>query len=400
MSQYDAGSRTHTSVRQLAAGSGGVGPLGDPLPDIRRIAVLRGGGLGDLLFAVPALYALAAAYPRARITLLGSAAHAALLSGRPGPVHDVLVLPATHTTWDEARHPAEDEFVERVRRERVDLGVQLHGGGAWSNPFLRQLEPRFTVGPCATGAAALTRNLPFRYYQHEVLRWLEVAGLAGAPPVLLEPRIELTAADVDAAAAAVRGLPGPIVTLHPGATDGRRRWPAADFAAVAAYCLRRGLGVVIVGVGAEGDTVARIDAEVRAAVPAELARDGLRTLLDADMSTLCGVLARSRVVIGNDSGPRHLAAAVGTPTIGIYWIGNVVNAGPLGRGRHRVLISWTTRCPVCGQDVTDETLRRCPHDESFVAAVPVARVRAELDDLLATGQDRAVEDPRTASDGK
>ena len=72
----------------------GVGPVLEPFAGVKRIAVLRGGGLGDLMFALPALDALAAAYPEAEITLLGTALHAALLDGRPGPVQRVEVLPS------------------------------------------------------------------------------------------------------------------------------------------------------------------------------------------------------------------------------------------------------------------------------------------------------------------
>lgn len=57
-------------------------------------------------------------------------------------------------------------------------------------------------------------------------------------------------------------------------------------------------------------------------------------------------------MVGNDSGPRHLAQAVGTPTVGVYWIGNVINAGAIGRTLHRVHFSWVSQCPVCGVDVT------------------------------------------------
>lgn len=77
-----------TAVHRLA-----VGPLRPRWPGVRRIAVLRGGGLGDLLFAMPAVHALAAAYPEADIVLLGSALHAQLLNGRPTPIGEVVVLP-------------------------------------------------------------------------------------------------------------------------------------------------------------------------------------------------------------------------------------------------------------------------------------------------------------------
>ena len=95
-------------------------------------------------------------------------------------------------------------------------------------------------------------------------------------------------------------------------------------------------------------------------------------------------------MIGNDSGPRHLAQAVAARTAAVYWFGNVVNAGPLGRGRHRVQLGWTTHCPVCGRDATQVgwTAERCAHDVSFVADVPVAAVR---DDALRLLEDAAAE---------
>jgi hypothetical protein len=94
-------------------------------------------------------------------------------------------------------------------------------------------------------------------------------------------------------------------------------------------------------------------------------------------------------VVSNDTGPRHLAAAVGAATVGIYWCGNLINAGPLTRRRHRPHLSWTVHCPVCGRNCTEPELpavhrgRGCPHDESFVASVAPTAVLADALDLLA-----------------
>lgn len=74
----------------LGTGIRGAGVV----PDVHRIAVLRSNGIGDLVVALPALDALRAAYPQARITYLGSPWHPALLEGRPGPWDDVAVVPA------------------------------------------------------------------------------------------------------------------------------------------------------------------------------------------------------------------------------------------------------------------------------------------------------------------
>ena len=77
------------------------------------------------------------------------------------------------------------------------------------------------------------------------------------------------------------------------------------------------------------------------------------------------------MLLANDSGPRHLAQALGTPTVGLYWAGNLINAGALGRSLHRVHLSWVTRCPECGADVTQVgwTAPRCAHDASLLAGI-------------------------------
>jgi hypothetical protein len=102
------------------------------------------------------------------------------------------------------------------------------------------------------------------------------------------------------------------------------------------------------------------------------------------VAELVDLLAASALVIANDSGPRHLAQAVGTPTVGIYWFGNVINSSPLSRGRHRLQIGWTTACPTCGADCTQVgwTAERCRHDDSLVADVGTAAVLADAFDLL------------------
>jgi ADP-heptose:LPS heptosyltransferase len=96
---------------------------------------------------------------------------------------------------------------------------------------------------------------------------------------------------------------------------------------------------------------------------------------------LAALLARARVVVSNDSGPMHVAGAVGTPVVGVFWGGNVVTGAPPYRARMRPVASWRTACPVCGEDCMTSG---CEHDASFVADVPVAEVLAAAEDLLAT----------------
>jgi uncharacterized 2Fe-2S/4Fe-4S cluster protein (DUF4445 family) len=72
--------------------------------------------------------------------------------------------------------------------------------------------------------------------------------------------------------------------------------------------------------------------------------------------------------------------------VGIFWAGNVINAGALGRSIHRIHASWVTACPVCGIDVTQVgwTAPRCAHDASVVAKVGVREVHDDVRNLVAT----------------
>lgn len=361
-----------------------VGGVAPPFPDVHRIAVLRGSGLGDLVQALPAVEALAAAYPGAELTLLGAPAHVALLRGRPSPFTALEVLPVRPGLRDGGpEDPATTaSFLERLRAQRLDLAVQLHGGGRNSNPFVLDLGARHTVGSRTEDAAPLERWRPFVYYQHEVVRGLELVALAGAVPVGLEPRLRLD--EEETARRAARRPDRPTVVLHPGATDPRRRWPVAAFAEVAAALVADGARVVVVGDEEDRTAAAAVVDGVRARAGAA---DGAVTSRAGDqtLAELVALLLDSDLVLANDSGPRHVAAALGLPTVGIYWVGNVVNAGPLGRSRHRVQISFATRCAVCGVDITQVgwTAERCAHDESVVAEVPPARVLDDVRALLA-----------------
>ncbi len=343
------------------------------LDGIERIVVLRANALGDFLLALPALEAIKNACPGATMTLLGTAWHAAFLDGRPGPVDEVVVLPPiTGVSTMEAGHRAPAELFERLRERRFGLAVQIHGGGRHSNPFVRELGARMTVGLRTPDAEPLDRWVPYVPYQHETLRFLEVAALVGGVADRLEPRVARTGADAAEVAAALGEPPAGLVALHPGAMDPRRRWPAEFFAAVGDRLDRP---IVVTGAEAERDLVTRVvEAMRRPAVPlvGALGVGGLAALYE-----------RCDLLVANDTGPRHLAAAVGTATVSVYWCGNLINAGPLTRARHRPLVSWTVACPVCGADGLDPEAERCAHDPSWVADIPVDAVVEQARELLA-----------------
>jgi ADP-heptose:LPS heptosyltransferase len=345
---------------------------------VHKLAVLRANAIGDYLVSLPAIEALRTAYPTAELVLLGAGWHAGFLAGRPGPVDRCLAVPPTVGVRDD-RPPAPaaevEGFFARMRAERFDLAVQLQGGGCHSNPFVRRLGARVTAGSRAADAPPLDRTVPYARHQHEIHRFLEVVGLVGAAPVTMEPRLEVTADDRAEAAAALAADERPLVVLHPGAADPRRRWPVERLAMVAGELARKGARLAVVGTASERGLVDRLlDA---------LDGDAADLAGRLGLGGLVGLLERATLLVGNDSGPRHLAAAVGTATVAVYWGVHLGTYGPLYRARHRTPTSWRLHCPVCGANGLQEDCRSS-HQASFVADVTVDEVLAEALDLLAT----------------
>lgn len=369
-----------------AAPSPPVPGSGTTEPFVARIAVLRANALGDYLFTVPALEALRAAYPEAEITLLGAPWHARFLSGRPGPVDRVAVVPPLTGIRDPdpgERPQSLAEFQERERSRHYDLAVQLHGGGRNSNPLIASLDARLSVGLRAEDAPPLDRWVRYVYYQPEVFRYLEVVALAGAPPITWRPRIQLIEQDLVEAKAAAGAPSGARVALHPGASDPRRRWPADRFSEVGDALAEAGAEVLVTGTPPEREVVEEVVGRMRR--PARALIGGL------SLGGLAGLYSGCALVISNDTGPLHLAGAVGAATVGIYWIGNMINCSPTDRARHLPMVSWTIHCPECGQDCTRDLYPAreggtpCDHQVSFVADVPAVEVRDAALDLLGVG---------------
>lgn len=341
------------------------------LPDVRRIAVLRANAIGDFIFALPALQSLKAAYPQAEIVLYGLSWHVDFLSGRPGPVSSVVEVPPMRGIYldpEAQEDPAEVEHFF-ASQPRFDLALQMHGGGRHSNPFVRRLGARLTAGSKDRDALPLDRWIPFNYFHLEWLRLLEVVQLVGALPLALEPHLALVPADHAEAAWVLppdnepRVADRPLVALHPGAGDPRRRWPAEKFAAVGDALARAGARVVIIGAYEESELIE--------AVQQAMECPAVNLYRSLSLGGLAALLSRCRVLVSNDSGPLHVARAVGAATVGVYWCGNMITAGPLSTARHRSAISWRLECPVCGANTIENN---CEHRASFVADVPVETV--------------------------
>jgi ADP-heptose:LPS heptosyltransferase len=163
------------------------------------------------------------------------------------------------------------------------------------------------------------------------------------------------------------------VVLHVGANDPRRRWPPDRFGAVGDELAAAGASVAV---SAGPDEAALADEVVR------LMRSDARSVAgQLGLGGLLGLLAGAGLLVANDTGPLHLARAVRTPTVGIYWCGNLATFGPVTHATNRVAVSWQVHCRICGALATPPA-PRCPHDVSFVTAVTTAEVLDLALDLL------------------
>lgn len=360
----------------------------------RKIAVLHAKAVGDFIVILPALNAIKRTYPDAELILLAKPWVKEFLAGRPSIVDRVLGIPLLAGVndpveskgqvldTDSCAYPLEvDRFCQAMQGEKLDVVIHMQGDGKSVNPFINKFGASLTAGMRNPPAESLDRSIPYVHYQSEILRNLEVAALIGAHTTStgFEPRIEVTESDEQEAEPVRQLIKGkPYVVIHPGADDLRRVWPAASFAGIANYLTEKGYEVVVTGTPKEEERVANVlEAMNYAAIPCT----------DLGLGGLAALLQQSVLVVSNDTGPLHLARAVGARTVGIYWAPNVLNWGPLSRDRHRIAISWQLECPQCGiRPVSPWPFQPqkadCSHPYSFVESVPVAEVLALAAELL------------------
>jgi ADP-heptose:LPS heptosyltransferase len=338
------------------------------VPDVRRIVVLRPNRIGDFVFALPALHALRSTYPEAKIIFIGKKWHADFLAERPGPVDEVVVMPPCPGIGAPVNADSDpvqlQDFIDSMRNAEVDLAVQIYGGGRYSNPFIKRLGARLTIGLKAPDAEPLDRWVSYPFLHHERLLMLEAAALVGASTVRLGPELQVTKRDREEAAQIIPSdASRPLVVIHPGASDVRRYWPADRFAAVADFLADQGAMIAVHGVAAE--------AGLARAVMEKMRHPAVDACGKLSVSGLCGLLDRAALLISNDSGPLHLGIAIGTPSVGIYWLTNLFLSGPLSQDKHRAAMAMRVHCPVCG---APNITSRCPHDVCFVDEVSFEEV--------------------------
>lgn len=291
----------------------------------RTLLAYRALGLGDLLTAVPALRALAIAYPWHRRLLAAPAALRPL----------VLLAGVADDVVDTRPFEPLGEALAARGVDHVDVAVNLHGRGPQSHGLLRSLEPGRLLGfadpddPSSAGPS-------WRADEHEVHRWCRMLEAHGVGTD--RENFDIASPPATVAAALGPRVVGSIV-IHVGAASESRRWPVDRFAAVARVQLERGHHVAFTGSAGERSLAERAAALAGASRSSVLAG---RT----DLVELAAVVGSAHAVVCGDTGVAHLATATGTPSVVLFGPTPPDHWGPPpGRRRHVPLWSGTTGDP-------------------------------------------------------
>lgn len=354
----------------------------EPVDNIKKIAVLRANGMGDFIVTLPAIQALRGTYPKAEIILLGKPWHADFLQHKRTPVDRVIIVPVSAGIREEEgvmeNAEEQEQFFIKMQQEKFDIALHFHGKGLAANSFLKKLGAAYTVGSTCKEAAGLEASVPYYYYQNEMMRFLEIVKLAGVKTVDFNPELRVLPWDLEEASGFLPYSTKKYIVLHPCATDARRMWTKTKFAQLGDSLFKQNYQVVFTGDLKDRDTINAIIESMN--YPAVNVSGKL------SLGGLTGLMAGSCLVVSVDSGPLHLAQAVGAKTVGIYWAPNLINWGPLTRTRHRPVISWDLQCPQCkaipNHPYPFEPETDCKHAVSFVRNVRVEEVMEQAIGLL------------------
>ena len=294
---------------------------------VQSILIVRLRLVGDVVFTTPVITALRRHYPAARLVYVVENAAAPVVAGNPY-LDDVVIAPHRRGL---GRLADDWTLARRLRRERFDLALDLHGGprSAW---LTWASGARRRVGYDIPGRSWMyttvvprPRELRARHSvenQWDVLRAVDPAFADG--PDHTRDRVEIVL-DPRAARAISERLTGwhipvdaRILVLHVSAGNPFRRWPEASFAQLAAGLVRGGVNRWLILTGGPSDRAAAsrvlADARIRAGVAADRLIDG-ESLSLGELRALC---ERAALYVGGDSGPLHLASASDVPIVALF----------------------------------------------------------------------------------
>ncbi len=326
----------------------------------QRILIIKPSAIGDVVHTLPILNLLRHHYPQAHIAWLVTPACAGILEDHPQLdqriVFDRKALSRWWRHWPTWR--ALQRFTRALREQHFDLVLDLQGlfRSAWLAWATR--------APVRVGFANAREGAPLFYThrvridsmeQHAIERYRKLLAFIGCPTAPIVFPFPTDAAD----RACIAELAGdqPYAVVLPGTNWPTKRWPVERFAALVPELKARfGLATIVAGSPAER--------ELGQQVPGALNLCGQTSLRQ-----LVALLERAAVVIANDSGPMHIAAALGRPLVTLFGPTNPIRTGPYQR--LEVVIRLDIACSPCYS-------RTCSH-QSCLQQLPIDPVLVEIE---------------------
>jgi lipopolysaccharide heptosyltransferase II len=293
-----------------------------------KILLIRLRLIGDVVFTTPVIRGLKRAFPDARLSYLVEREAAPVVMGNPH-LDDVIVVSRSRGA---ARVVDDARLGWRLRRRRFDLAIDLHGGprSAWLT--LATLAPQ-RIGYEMPGRSWMyTRTVPrpreLRPRHSVVNQWDLLAAIDGWPGGPPQPASDAVEMPVDPAAerlvterlqTAGVGAHHDLIVIHVSAGNPFRRWPEGAFVQlISALTADAPARRVVLSAGpSDREAAARIAAGARSRLGAARA-DRVVDFGEFGLAELRAVVARSRLFIGGDTGPLHIAATTATPIVGVY----------------------------------------------------------------------------------
>ena len=280
-----------------------------------RIVIFRALHLGDMLNAVPAFRTLKTAIPDSHITLMGLPWSIEFAGRFQSYLDDFISFPGfpglSEQTPDISSFPS---FLGDIQAKQFDLAIQMHGSGEVVNPLISLFGAKQSAGFYLPGQYRPNRNWFLEYPEHEseVWRLLRLMELLGIP--LQGDELELPIFEADweelRQLQAKFNLQREYICIHPGAHARERRWPAHNFAIVADRLAAHGYQVVLTGTEKEAHLTASVALHMKSSA-IDLA--GMTSL-----GTLGALISKARLVVSNNTGISHVAAAVKTPSVILF----------------------------------------------------------------------------------
>ncbi len=302
---------------------------------VHQVLVFRALQIGDLLCAVPALQALRRALPVAHIALIGLPWATQFAQRYAGLIDEFIAFPG-HPQLPE--RPSDRQgwpsLRRRLRARCADLAIQLQGSGELSNPIVRELGARVTVGYTRHTEVDGAGFFPYPDHGHESARLLALMAALGFETSGCQLSFPLLPADEAAWQATALAMPVQdkgYVCVHPGARDPARRWPVEAFARVADHLAAAfGVQVVLTGSTDEQALVRHVAKTMR--------HGSIQAALPWSIGAMAACMKGARLLVCNDSGVSHLAAGLGLPSVVVFRRDARERWAPPDRRLHRCVL--------------------------------------------------------------